>query len=235
MLLPLQLLKNHHATTSKAFHSIQKDVTDVDTKLMQTLETDKEPKHASQLYRELSKTLHKCTMNLVELGRRRQFEKELATSLQEDVQNDGELSLVVSLYANMSKSRDSDIETLPGKIESQRNVLYNLIAQHDSFMQARLAREALRDSKAMKTLSVLTILFLPGAFVATVFSTNMFGFESKSQQIRVYFAIVIPLTLVLMIGWALWLARTPLGHDVELGREIRRAATFAALKEEKND
>ncbi|KAF4501944.1 Mg2+ transporter, -like Zinc transport [Fusarium agapanthi] len=88
-------------------------------------------------------------------------------------------------FEEESKLDDANIESLPGKIESQRNVLYNLITQHDRYLQARLARESLRDSKAMKTLSILTILFLPGAFIATIFSTNMFDFTFKNQQVGI--------------------------------------------------
>ena len=106
--------------------------------------------------------------------------------------------------------------------------LYSLITQHDSYLQVKLARDSLRDSKAMKTLSVLTILFLPGAFLATVFSTEMFEFESKDQEMRIYFAITAPLTVVLMVGWLLWM-RTKAAvraEDSEEGRVGGRGLTL---------
>lgn len=95
--------------------------------------------------------------------------------------------------------------------------LYGLIAQFDNNMQSRLAREALRDSKAMKTLSIITILFLPGAFVATLFSTNMFSFRGDYEEIWIYFVICVPLTAILMTAWILWLRSTPYGVDEERG------------------
>jgi len=72
----------------------------------------------------------------------------------------------------------------------------------------------------MKTLSILTILFLPGAFVATMFSTDMFDFRDKHQMLWVYFAVVVPLTGFLMLGWVLWLRNTPIPvrNDEEAGR-----------------
>lgn len=114
--------------------------------------------------------------------------------------------------------------------------MYNLIAQHDSYLQAKLAQESLRDSKAMKTLSVLTILFLPGAFVATVFSTNMFEFRNNKQQIWIYFAIVVPLTITIMVGWLLWLKGTP-GRviDEESSRRTSVDAGQDISKEGKRD
>ncbi|KAF5724920.1 hypothetical protein FMUND_350 [Fusarium mundagurra] len=232
-LLPVQLFRSHYESTLSAFNSIQTDVGMVDEKFLRQFEEESKLDDASKLYRDLSMTLHKCSMKLAELGRRRKFEEELGTLLQEDLKNDSKLKVVVEIYSRMSQSRDSDIESLPGKIESQRNVLYNLITQHDSYLQARLARESLRDSKAMKTLSILTILFLPGAFIATIFSTNMFEFTSKNQQVRIYFAIVIPLTAVLMIGWVLWLKNTPERADVE--RQSQPAIAMNWLKGGKAD
>ncbi|KAM5363506.1 hypothetical protein ACJA88_013535 [Fusarium oxysporum] len=234
-LLPVQLFKYHYEATLSAFNSIQTDVGMVDEELLRQFEEEGKLDDASKLYRRLSMTLHKCSMNLAELGRRRRFEEELGSRLLQDLQNDSKLRVVVEIYSRMSQSRDSDIESLPGKIESQRNVLYNLITQHDSYLQARLARESLRDSKAMKTLSILTILFLPGAFIATIFSTNMFDFKSKNQQVRIYFAIVIPLTAILMICWVLWLKNTPERADEESVRGYRPVLAMNWPKERKED
>ncbi|KAG9497443.1 hypothetical protein J7337_010304 [Fusarium musae] len=227
-LLPVQLFRSHYEMTLSAFNSIQADVGIVDEKLLRQFEEQSKLDDASNLYRDLSMTLHKCSMKLAELGRRRKFEEELGTKLQQDLKDDSKLRVVVEIYSRMSQSRDSDIESLPGKIESQRNV-------HDSYLQARLARESLRDSKAMKTLSILTILFLPGAFIATIFSTNMFEFSSKNQQVRIYFAIVIPLTAVLMICWVLWLKNTPERGDAESGFKYRPVKNMNWHKEGKED
>ncbi|KAG5803787.1 hypothetical protein H9Q74_011520 [Fusarium xylarioides] len=233
-LLPLQLFMSHYKATEKAFTSIQEEVGEVDDNLFDHLKEEGKLDDASKLYRKLSMNLHKCSMNIAELSRRRKFENELGSCLLEDLKND-DLRVLVQIYLRMSRSRDSDIKSLHGKIESQRNVLYNLITQHDSYLQARLARESLRDSKAMKTLSILTILFLPGAFIATIFSTNMFDFKSKNQQVRIYFAIVIPLTAVLMICWVLWLKNTPERGDEESARRYRRVMSMNWPKEGKED
>ncbi|KAM0240801.1 hypothetical protein ACHAP5_007836 [Fusarium lateritium] len=236
-LLPVQLFKSHYEATLAAFNSIQADIGMVDEELLKQFEEEGNLDDASKLYRKLGMKLHKCSMNLAELGRRRKFEDELGTELQQDLQSDSKLRVVVEIYSRMSQSRDPDIKSLPGKIESQRNVeqLYNLITQHDSYLQARLAKESLRDSKAMKTLSILTILFLPGAFIATIFSTNMFDFKSKDQQVRIYFAIIIPLTAVLMICWVLWLRNTPERADEESVRQYQPAVALKWLKGSKGD
>jgi Mg2+ and Co2+ transporter CorA len=50
--------------------------------------------------------------------------------------------------------------------------------------QRRLAHASKRDSTAMKTLSLLGAIFLPGTFLSSVFSMTFFNFrvgESKQQ------------------------------------------------------
>jgi hypothetical protein len=71
----------------------------------------------------LSLFLHKCSIALVELERRRDFERRLGELLEKEVRTDSILNNTVSLYAEMSKSRDLDIQSLPHRIESQRNVV----------------------------------------------------------------------------------------------------------------
>ncbi|KAF2836599.1 hypothetical protein M501DRAFT_996812 [Patellaria atrata CBS 101060] len=93
---------------------------------------------------------------------------------------------------------------------------------------------------AMKTLAFLTTLFLPGTYVATIFSTGMFNWhiDSDSQQTAtdrasnsqfssagigadsppmrektishmfwVYWAITVPLTILVAVGWRVWWSR----------------------------
>ncbi|CVK96728.1 uncharacterized protein FMAN_11058 [Fusarium mangiferae] len=234
-LLPLQLFVSHYGATKDGIDLIQKEIGNVDKMLLEHLEEKGKLGDASKQYREMSMTLHKCSMDLAELNRRKKFEEELGNFLKKELKNDNQLKTLAEVYLRMSRSRESDLESLPGKIESQRNVLFNLITQHDSYLQARLASESLRDSKAMKTLSILTILFLPGAFIATVFSTNMFEFKTTNQQVRIYFAIVIPLTAILMICWVLWLKSTPEGADEESARQSKPAVVLNGVKGRKAD
>ncbi|GKT46002.1 uncharacterized protein ColSpa_06183 [Colletotrichum spaethianum] len=65
------------------------------------------------------------------------------------------------------------------------------------------------DSTAMKAIALLGALFLPGTFVASVFSMSFFDFgrdanPAISQQLWVYFAISIPLTIVIVCGWVMF-------------------------------
>lgn len=82
-----------------------------------------------------------------------------------------------------------------------------MIAQKDNIVSIRLAREGLSDSKAMKTLSLITILFLPGTFVATLFTTDLVSFQDSAAETRAYIEVVVPLTVTLIILYGLWLRK----------------------------
>lgn len=127
MLLPLRLFLSHFVTTSETFNSVLADIADIDRRILEELKNRSKHDEASKLHRDLSMTLHKCGMELAELGRRTKFEEQLADRLEKELQGDtktemGLLSLITSA-ASMSRSREVDIGELPGKIESLRNVV----------------------------------------------------------------------------------------------------------------
>ncbi|EPE27499.1 hypothetical protein GLAREA_04290 [Glarea lozoyensis ATCC 20868] len=77
---------------------------------------------------------------------------------------------------------------------------------------AIIAKESKKDSSAMKAIAVLTMFFLPGTFLATIFAMPVFNWEdSNSPAIRegfkYYWAIAIPITFLVLVIWGLsvWL------------------------------
>ena len=90
---------------------------------------------------------------------------------------------------------------------------YNLMQNHDSTTNikiasasANIAQESKRDSAAMKTIAVLTTVFLPATFVAALFSANIFTFARIPERAwQVYIAVTIPLTASTLVGWVLWI------------------------------
>ncbi|RAK78309.1 uncharacterized protein BO72DRAFT_527064 [Aspergillus fijiensis CBS 313.89] len=235
MLLRVELYKAHVEFTAQTFEKMLRTLREVDAGLLKELKGTSKPDDERQSHRLPSKTLHECSMQLVELGQRWRFEKELGERLKKHTKSNETAMRAIAILAALSESREFDMQTLPLKVESQRNVLYGLIAPFDNNMQSRLAREALRDSKAMKTLSVITIVFLPGAFVATLFSTNMFSFQDNRQEVWIYFVISVPLTAVLLVAWILWLRNTPYGIDAEERGALLSQAKDDEVKRRKTD
>lgn len=128
-LLPVQLFITHCNLTTKTFESIFKDIANVDVDLLTELKTKSNSKEAAKLHRSLSMTLHQSSMKLAELGRRRNFEEDLGERLKQDLQEEKHLEALIGTldtFANMSKSKDLDIKTLPEKIEAQRAVVSHI-------------------------------------------------------------------------------------------------------------
>ena len=63
----------------------------------------------------------------------------------------------------------------------------------------------------MKTLAAVTVTFLPGTFVSSLFSMSMFDWQAGGRVVItkfwIYWAITIPLTLVTMALWYAWISR----------------------------
>ncbi|KAF2443866.1 hypothetical protein P171DRAFT_495744 [Karstenula rhodostoma CBS 690.94] len=80
------------------------------------------------------------------------------------------------------------------------NLVFNLVTQQDSSTSTTIAREAKADGSAMRTIATLTMVFLPGTFVSSVFSMPILG----GVHWRLYVAITIPLTLLVFVTWWMW-------------------------------
>ncbi|KAK5166241.1 uncharacterized protein LTR77_008502 [Saxophila tyrrhenica] len=109
-------------------------------------------------------------------------------------------------------------ERLFGKLEMQVQALYTLMQQHDSRTNIEIATQTKRDSSAMKTLSLVSVIFLPLTAVASVFSMDPFVSRDASEGSRVivssqfwiYWAVVIPLTSMILCAWVVWINREQL-------------------------
>ncbi|KAK2790501.1 hypothetical protein FQN52_005518 [Onygenales sp. PD_12] len=105
--------------------------------------------------------------------------------------------------------------------QSQLEIVYNLVAQRDNKDNLKLAKVSTDianttkdDSRAMRTIAVMSIAFLPGTFVSSFFSMDMFNWQAAkdeavlSSRFYIYWAVAVPLTLVVFIVWFLWLRST---------------------------
>jgi len=104
------------------------------------------------------------------------------------------------------------------RIESQFRVLYNLMQQRDNKTNQELATQSkviaeasARDSSAMKVIAVVTMLFLPGTAIATMFSMSVFFGSTDDFRVKispsfwVYWAVTIPLTILIITIWSIWI------------------------------
>jgi hypothetical protein len=125
-------------------------------------------------------------------------------------------------------------------------------SKEDSAAMRQIAIETKRDSSAMKTIATLGMFFLPGTFVAVstasrpsipiiyhelncpqaIFAMPVFEWDANGAPVmkngfRYYWAVTIPLTLLVLASWALtmllpwkkWLAKTGISKPSD-GRDI---------------
>jgi hypothetical protein len=135
MLLPIELFINHFVATQTQFIDITAKMDEIETDIRMDLNEpgrqggSKSPHDNSKVdYGELSKKLHSCSTGLVELEKRRDFERRLGKFLIAELVADDTLSSLhlhdrVRLYDELSQNRDLDVRSLPRRIESQRRVV----------------------------------------------------------------------------------------------------------------
>jgi hypothetical protein len=73
-----------------------------------------------------------------------------------------------------------------------------------------IALESRRDSSAMKTLAAVTMVFLPGTFVASIFAMPFFDFGNSdglrmvNPRFWIYWVVTVPLTFFTFAIWLAW-------------------------------
>lgn len=128
----------------------------------------------------------------------------------------------LSTYLSYLERRTERQITASFHLLNQANAAVNLETARDMKL---LALASKHDSSSMKILTAVTTIFLPGAFVATLFSTNMFNWfagDSElvvSERFWIYWSVTIPLTLItvgIWSGWELWTLRKATKHQRSL-------------------
>lgn len=93
-----------------------------------------------------------------------------------------ELRSAANYMESSSNSMQGFCSNLKERVLSQIQVLYSVSAQTDNRLSARIAVSSGRDSTAMKTLAFITALFLPGTYIATLFSISMFEWQASPSN-----------------------------------------------------
>ncbi len=108
------------------------------------------------------------------------------------------------------------------RVHIQIAALFHLIAQQDNaiaFDTAKatrsIAASSLQDSSSMKMLALVAMFFLPGSFVAALFSTPLFAWDEAlarggmgvgtRPQFLLFVAVVVPLTAFIFLLYGLWM------------------------------
>ncbi|KAK1830693.1 hypothetical protein QBC39DRAFT_101446 [Podospora conica] len=113
------------------------------------------------------------------------------------------------------------------RVQVQIAALFHLIAQQDNAIAFEtasatrsIAKDSLQDSSSMKMLALVAMFFLPGSFVAALFSAPLFDWDSADKnaadnpksialgtkpQFALFWAVAIPLTVATFVLYAAWI------------------------------
>ncbi|KAK4202188.1 hypothetical protein QBC40DRAFT_222116 [Triangularia verruculosa] len=115
----------------------------------------------------------------------------------------------------LCKSLETERHMLEVRCKSQIDIIYAKMQQEDNILTARMAVTSTRDSSSLKALAVITALFLPGDFIASLLGMAMFEkwndekFDGEMlpktpERFWLYWALALPLTLIIFVLWRLW-------------------------------
>ncbi|KAM3074797.1 hypothetical protein ACMFMG_008211 [Clarireedia jacksonii] len=91
-----------------------------------------------------------------------------------------------------------------------RESVRTILAQRENRTSTSMWESKKSDSNAIRSIAVVLVSFLPGAFIAILFSTSMFNFQTKhrdslvSEWFWLYWAITGPLTAAVLMAWIFW-------------------------------
>ncbi|KAH0536329.1 hypothetical protein FGG08_006783 [Glutinoglossum americanum] len=132
---------------------------------------------------------------------------ELVKTYQEQAQE--YMSFQLLLLKNLKLRCSSNRERLKDEIALVIKSLMFSLPTHGSLQVQINAVTVRHDNAVMKSIALLTMIFLPATFVSAFFSTTFFTFGDNSpkasKQLWVYWAITIPSTLLVIVIWRLWL------------------------------
>lgn len=126
----------------------------------------------------------------------------------------------IDLVAHRTGMQQTDLTYTSSRVDVQIKALFHLIAQQDNAIAfdtasatRSIAASSLQDSSSMKMLSLVAMFFLPGSFVAALFSTPLFvyqGYDEKMKlgtrpQFVLFWAITIPITVGVFIMYFVWM------------------------------
>ncbi|EGE83186.2 hypothetical protein, variant 1 [Blastomyces gilchristii SLH14081] len=128
--------------------------------------------------------------------------------------------------------------SLYDRLKNEISLSFNLVSQ--------------TDTAAMKIISAVGLIFLPGTFISTLFGMNFFDFSvdedtgkqtfAMSDKFWVYWAISLPVTAAVLLAWVLYdysylitsKIKKPLLEDSKF-KEILKLGSFFRRKEKQSD
>jgi hypothetical protein len=118
-----------------------------------------------------------------------------------------------------------DLDYIRIRIQTQQSALHHLISVSDATTSNEIARDtrllalaAQRFTASMHALAIISVCFLPGTFVSSLFSLPLFDWQNQDQgtstggekevwrgRLALYAAVTGPLMFLTYLGWWAWM------------------------------
>lgn len=126
--------------------------------------------------------------------------------------HDFEGSNVGDALAYLIQSLDSQkrwLQSYKSRKDIAMNLVFNLVTQQDAETSTSIARDTKADSSSMKTIAVLTMVFLPATTVSSFFGMAFFNLSEQgnfmaSTSVWMFVAVTAPLTAITFVLWLYW-------------------------------
>jgi Mg2+ and Co2+ transporter CorA len=113
---------------------------------------------------------------------------------------------VYSLLAQRDNDHSLKLAQLSQK-QNNINIQISKFAAYESRLSNRMAKASLKYGVDMQVIAAVTLLFLPGTFIATLFSTNFWNFQQDNQGrvvskwVWLYWVVTAVLTSAVLAAW----------------------------------
>jgi hypothetical protein len=139
----------------------------------------------------------------------------------------GQLQFFETMLENLGYRSLSNKERLNNEIQ----LSFHMVTQVNAELSLQISRSARTDGTLMKTVAVLTLVFLPATFLSAVFSMSFFSYEAgeewkMSSSIWIYFAWAIPVTLLTTGLWFWWQKSLSSAIEGTDGKEFNEKASM---------
>ncbi|KAI0019685.1 hypothetical protein F4780DRAFT_780179 [Xylariomycetidae sp. FL0641] len=128
------------------------------------------------------------------------------------------------LLHGRAKGLEGYLVLLKERAGQESDILFVLLTHEDSIAHAelasathRIAEHTRRDSSSMKTIAVMTMVFLPATFLAALFDLPFFDFSDPTSTgvlpaFKWYLIFTVPLTILVFLLWLLFNKRDVVGR-----------------------
>ena len=166
----------------------------------------------------LQRSLNVCKDDFSTIEGRHRFEEDVYAAMTNPREYvNGHLERSLKAVPAVLEPRRVELGALGRRIESNRIAINDSILQRAQLQSLevaeaskRIAEATMSDSASMKSVAVLTMVFLPSTAGASFFSMTMWDWSAAtgkglaSPWIWVYFVVAIPLTAAVLSIWWFW-------------------------------